>query len=45
MIHGTRSSWQEQVMKFRTYVEPLEPMRGLEIPPEVVEALAESGRR
>jgi len=26
-------------MKFRTYVEPLEPMRGLEVPPEVVEAL------
>jgi hypothetical protein len=22
-------------MRFRTYVEPLEPMRGLEIPPEV----------
>jgi hypothetical protein len=33
-------------MKFRTYVEPLELMRGLEIPPEVVEALGgESGRR
>jgi hypothetical protein len=26
-------------MKFRTYVEPPEPMRGLEVPPEVVEAL------
>ncbi len=31
-------------MKFRTYVEPLEPMKGLEIPPEVVEALG-SGKR
>jgi hypothetical protein len=31
-------------MKFRTYVEPLEPVRGLEIPPEVVEALG-GGRR
>ena len=26
-------------MKFRTYVEPSEPMRGLEVPQEVVEAL------
>ncbi|MFC9970415.1 YdeI/OmpD-associated family protein [Spirillospora sp. NPDC127200] len=26
-------------MKFRTLVEPPEPMRGLEVPPEVVEAL------
>ena len=31
-------------MNFRTYVEPLEPMRGLEIPPEVVEALG-GGKR
>lgn len=31
-------------MKFRTYVEPLEPMRGLEIPPELVEALG-GGKR
>jgi bifunctional DNA-binding transcriptional regulator/antitoxin component of YhaV-PrlF toxin-antitoxin module len=29
----------EEVMKFRTYVEPPEPMRGLEIPREVVDAL------
>ena len=35
---------QERVMKFRTYVEPPEPMRGLEIPPEVVEALG-GGKR
>ena len=31
-------------MKFRTYVEPAEPMRGLEVPEEVVEALG-GGRR
>jgi hypothetical protein len=33
-------------MKFRAHLEPPEPMRGLEVPPEVVEALGEaSGRR
>jgi len=31
-------------MKFRSYVEPPEPMRGLEVPPEVVEALG-GGKR
>jgi hypothetical protein len=31
-------------MKFRAHVEPPEPMRGLEIPPEVVEALG-GGKR
>jgi hypothetical protein len=31
-------------MKFRSYVEPAEPMRGLEVPPEVLEALG-GGRR
>jgi len=31
-------------VKFRCYVEPLEPMKGLEIPPEVVEALDGSKR-
>ncbi|MFC4115028.1 YdeI/OmpD-associated family protein [Nonomuraea zeae] len=31
-------------MKFRTYVEPVEPMRGLEVPEEVVEALG-GGKR
>ena len=31
-------------MKFRTYVEPPEPMRGLEVPPEVVQALG-GGKR
>jgi hypothetical protein len=32
------------MMKFRSYVEPPEPMRGLEVPPEVVEALG-GGKR
>src|SRR5262245_45294575 len=27
------------IMKFRTYVEPPEPMRGLEVPPDVVDSL------
>jgi hypothetical protein len=31
-------------MRFRTYVEPPEPMRGLELPPEVVEALGGGAR-
>src|SRR4030095_920268 len=31
--------WREQSMKFRTYVQPAEPMRGLEVLQEVVEAL------
>lgn len=31
-------------MKFRAYVEPPQPMRGLEIPPEIVEALG-GGKR
>jgi Bacteriocin-protection, YdeI or OmpD-Associated/Domain of unknown function (DUF1905) len=31
-------------MKFRTYVEPPEPMRGLEVPPEVVESLGQGKR-
>jgi hypothetical protein len=31
-------------MKFRSHVEPAEPMRGLEVPPEVVEALG-GGKR
>lgn len=31
-------------MKFRTYVEPPEPMKGLEIPPEVVDALGRGKR-
>jgi hypothetical protein len=31
-------------MKFRTYVEPPEPMRGLEVPPVVVESLGQGKR-
>ncbi|MFF5921981.1 YdeI/OmpD-associated family protein [Streptomyces flavochromogenes] len=31
-------------MKFRTFVEPPEPMRGLEVPPEVVAALGGGAR-
>jgi hypothetical protein len=31
-------------MKFRTYVEPPEPMRGLEVPSEVVESLGQGKR-
>jgi Domain of unknown function (DUF1905)/Bacteriocin-protection, YdeI or OmpD-Associated len=34
----------EEIMKFRTYVEPPEPMRGLEVPPEVVESLGQGKR-
>src|SRR5215471_21089311 len=32
------------MMKFRSYVEPPEPMRGLEVPPEVVESLGHGKR-
>jgi hypothetical protein len=35
---------QEQIMKFRADVEPAEPMRGLEVPEEVVQALG-GGKR
>jgi hypothetical protein len=35
---------REEIMKFRTYVEPPEPMRGLEVPPEVVESLGQGKR-
>jgi hypothetical protein len=34
----------EEIMTFRTYVEPPEPMRGLEVPPEVVESLGQGKR-
>jgi hypothetical protein len=47
-LNGSRGelteNWQEQIMKFRAYVEPPEPMRGLEVPPEVVDALG-GGKR
>ena len=36
--------WQEQIMKFRSHVEPPEPLSGLEVPPDVVEALG-GGKR
>jgi hypothetical protein len=35
---------QERIMKFRTYVEPPEPMKGLEVPTAVVQALG-AGKR
>jgi hypothetical protein len=35
---------EEEIMRFRTYVEPPEPMRGLEVPPEVVESLGQGKR-
>jgi Bacteriocin-protection, YdeI or OmpD-Associated/Domain of unknown function (DUF1905) len=35
---------EEKIMKFRAYVEPPEPMRGVEVPPQVVEALG-GGKR
>jgi hypothetical protein len=35
---------RREIMKFRTYVEPPEPMRGLEVPPEVVESLGQGKR-
>src|SRR4029453_6108489 len=42
-MNGSRGelteNWQEQIMRFRAYVEPPEPMRGLEVPPEVVDTL------
>jgi Bacteriocin-protection, YdeI or OmpD-Associated/Domain of unknown function (DUF1905) len=33
-----------KTVKFRTHVEPPEPMRGLEVPPEVVESLGHGKR-
>jgi hypothetical protein len=35
---------KEYVVKFRSLVEPPEPMRGLEVPPELVEALGGGAR-
>ncbi|MCX5205471.1 YdeI/OmpD-associated family protein [Streptomyces sp. NBC_00237] len=35
---------QEKTVKFRSLVEPPEPMRGLEVPPQVVEALGGGAR-
>jgi hypothetical protein len=39
-----RRDEQEKIMKFRAYVEPPEPMRGLEVPSEVVAALGGGAR-
>lgn len=41
---GNRQDEQEKILKFRTHVEPPEPMRGLEVPSEVVAALGEGAR-
>jgi Bacteriocin-protection, YdeI or OmpD-Associated/Domain of unknown function (DUF1905) len=41
---GTLFELRGVIMKFKTYVEPPEPMRGLEVPPEVVEALGQGKR-
>jgi hypothetical protein len=42
ILQGTND--KEQTMKFLTRVEPPEPMRGLEVPQELVEALG-GGKR
>src|SRR5262245_26592909 len=42
--YGRRRVWRREIMKFRTYVEPPEPMRGLEVPAEVVESLGQGKR-
>jgi hypothetical protein len=42
--HTPSSGTVNRIMRFRTYVEPPEPMRGLELPPEVVEALGGGAR-
>ncbi|GLZ78481.1 hypothetical protein Afil01_32880 [Actinorhabdospora filicis] len=39
-----RHAGKEDAVKFRTVVEPPEPMRGLEVPPEIVEALGGGAR-
>ena len=36
---------RREIVKFRTYVEPAEPMGGLEVPPQVVESLGQGKRR
>jgi hypothetical protein len=33
LVRRADTRWQEQMMKFRSYVEPPEPIRGLEVPP------------
>jgi hypothetical protein len=41
---GDHRPERREIMKFRSYVEPPEPMRGLEVPPEVVESLGQGKR-
>jgi Bacteriocin-protection, YdeI or OmpD-Associated/Domain of unknown function (DUF1905) len=41
---GDHRPQRREIMKFRTYVEPPEPMRGLEVPPKVVESLGQGKR-
>jgi hypothetical protein len=43
-VRVNRQDEQEKIMKFRAHVEPPEPMRGLEVPSEVVAALGEGAR-
>jgi hypothetical protein len=44
-LHGELTGiGKEQMMKFRSLVEPPKPMRGLEVPPEVVESLGGAKR-
>jgi Bacteriocin-protection, YdeI or OmpD-Associated/Domain of unknown function (DUF1905) len=44
VLWATIKPERREIMKFRTYVEPPEPMRGLEVPPEVVESLGQGKR-
>jgi hypothetical protein len=39
-----RQDEQVKILKFHAYVEPPDPMRGLEVPPEVVAALGGGAR-
>src|SRR4029453_10739383 len=41
---GDHPLQRREIMKFRTTVEPPEPMRGLEVPPEVVKSLGQGKR-
>jgi Bacteriocin-protection, YdeI or OmpD-Associated/Domain of unknown function (DUF1905) len=43
-LMGDHRPTRRENMKFRTYVEPPEPMRGLEVPPEVLDSL-DQGKR
>jgi Bacteriocin-protection, YdeI or OmpD-Associated/Domain of unknown function (DUF1905) len=43
-LMGDHRPERREIMKFRTYVEPPEPMRGLEVPSEVVESLGQGKR-